>query len=208
MHLPIEWLPAAGRAEQLVVLLHDDAGRGADMLPLAGALRDAFPQAVLLAPDLPPAAAALADELAALAAWLRGQQQRLAVPAPATALGGLGRGATLALEAVLADDGIAGRVLAFGGRIVSAPAAAPRLTTLHLLHGDADPVVPADCARQALQWCGAMRGDATLDVAAGVGHALHPALIDCALHRLRSHIPLRTWQEALGAVPTAQNHAR
>jgi phospholipase/carboxylesterase len=34
-----------------------------------------------------------------------------------------------------------------------------------------------------------------------LGHDLHPALIDCALQRLKSHIPLRTWQAAMGAVP-------
>ena len=33
----------------------------------------------------------------------------------------------------------------------------------------------------------------------GYTSVLHPALIDCALHRLRTHIPLRTWQTALGA---------
>jgi phospholipase/carboxylesterase len=28
-------------------------------------------------------------------------------------------------------------------------------------------------------------------------------LIDCALHRLKTHIPLRTWQAALGAARRA-----
>jgi phospholipase/carboxylesterase len=78
---------------------------------------------------------------------------------------------------------------------------APRLTTLHLFHGDDDRVIPADGSRQALAWLADLQGDATLDIAQGVGHELHPALIDCALHRLKTHIPQRTWQAALGAVP-------
>ena len=37
-----------------------------------------------------------------------------------------------------------------------------------------------------------------LDIAHGVGHELHPALVERALFRLRNHIPLRTWRAALG----------
>ena len=73
-----------------------------------------------------------------------------------------------------------------------------------------DAVIPADGSRQALQWLGELQGDATLDIAEGVGHELHLALIECALHRLRSHIPMRTWRAALGAVParsSAGSHA-
>jgi phospholipase/carboxylesterase len=44
-------------------------------------------------------------------------------------------------------------------------------------------------------------GDVTLDIAEEVGHELHPALIEQALHRLTHHIPLRTWQAALGSAP-------
>ena len=60
-------------------------------------------------------------------------------------------------------------------------------------------MLPAQGSRDALLWLGELQGDATLDIASGVGHALHPALIDCALQRLKNHIPLRTWQAAMGA---------
>ena len=74
----------------------------------------------------------------------------------------------------------------------------PRLTTLHLFHGSADAVIAADGSRQALAWMAELEGDATLDVAEGVGHELHPALVERALWRLTHHIPQRTWREALG----------
>ncbi|MDP2006101.1 MAG: esterase [Rubrivivax sp.] len=206
MHPNTEWLPSSGAAEQLIVLLHGQGAGAETMAPLALALRAAFPQAAVLA----PAHFLLADDAAgdaaasdALQHWLQAQQQRLGVGAPATALGGLGRGAVRALALVLRHDGIAGRVLAFGGAFVQPPEAAPRLTTLHFFHGEADPVMPAEGARQALQRLSALQGDATLDIAAGVGHELHPALIQRALHRLQTHIPLRTWQAALGAAQAA-----
>jgi phospholipase/carboxylesterase len=226
MQLPIEWLPASGAPEQLIVLLHGAGQDGVAMAPLAQLLRASFPQAAVLAPDGPlpsdPATAATAppgrhwfagtlgadlaeaDVAAALPplwAWLRQQQTRLRVPPLATALAGFGQGAVLALETAVRDDGLAGRVLAFGGRFAVLPEQAPAHTTLHLFHGADDALVPARHARVALQRLARLQGDATLDIAESAGHELHPALLHCALHRLTSHIPLRTWQAALGAAP-------
>jgi phospholipase/carboxylesterase len=141
------------------------------------------------------------DALPPLLVWVRQQQKRLGVGPAATALGGFSQGGILSLALALQHDGLVGRVLSFGGCFTAQPLAAPRHTTLHLFHGGADTVIPADGSRQALEWIGALQGDATLDIAEGIGHELHPALIDCALHRLTHHIPLRTWQAALGAVP-------
>lgn len=226
MQLPIEWLPAAGTPEQLIVLLHGFGSDGTALAPLAQALRAEFPQSAVLAPDAPQPAAdgssaglanarqwfstqGLTDALRAervaaalpgLQAWLRAVQDRLRVAPAATALGGFSQGAMLALQTAVANDGLAGRVLSFGGRFARLPEAAPRHTTLHLFHGGADPVVPASHARDALQALAALQGDATLDIAEGIGHEVHPALIQRALFRLRNHIPARTWAAALGAV--------
>lgn len=145
----------------------------------------------------------VAGALPGLHAWVQAQQQRLRVGPAATALGGFSQGAVLSLALALNHDGLAGRVLAFGGCLTEPPLAAPRHTTLHLFHGADDEVIPADGSRQALERMSELQGDATLDIAAGVGHVLHPALIECALQRLQTHIPLRTWQAAMGAVPLA-----
>ena len=222
MQVPIEWLPAAGRPEQLILLLHGVGSEGAAMAPLAQALRSEFPQAAVLAPDGPQpfggggrgrqffAVAGITEDnrvervaaaLSALLPWIRQQQDRLQVPPLATALGGFSQGAILSLEAVAKEDGIAGRVLAFSGRFAHMPAAAPRHSTLHLFHGGADTVIPAGHSRQALEAMAALHGDATLDIAEGIGHELHPVLVQRALFRLRNHIPARTWAAALGAVP-------
>jgi len=228
MQLPIEWLPTQGAAEQLIVMLHGVGGSGADMAPLAQALRIQFPQAALLAPDAPHAfdgggvghagrqwfsvvgiteanrAERIQAALPPLWSWLRRTQDRLRVPPVATAIAGFSQGGILALESAVGNDGLAGRVLAFSARFGTLPEEAPRHTTLHLFHGGADGVIPVAQARAAMERLAALQGDATIDIAEGVGHLLHPVLLNCALHRLKSHIPLRTWQAALGgaaAVP-------
>lgn len=223
MDLPIEWLPADGsRPEQLMLLLHGVGADGTNLAPLAQVLRAEYPQAAILAPDAPHPfdqaprgrqwfsvqgitednrADRVAAALGPLLRWVRAQQDRLGVPPMATALVGFSQGAILSLEAVLAADGIAGRVLSFSGRFVALPTAAPRYTTLHFFHGSADPVIHAAHTQTAIDAMQALRGDATMDIAQGVGHELHPALVERAIWRLRHHIPARTWAAALGAVP-------
>jgi phospholipase/carboxylesterase len=219
----IEWLPEDGSPpQQLLLLLHGWRSEGTALAPLAQALRAQFPQAAVLAPDAPTRfgehptqrlwygidgltpenwPARVAGCLPPLHAWVKTQQQRLGVGEAATALGGFSQGAILALALVLKHDGLAGRVLSFGGCFTARPEAAPRLTTLHFFHGGDDEVIPADGSRQALAWLAEMEGDATLDIAQGIAHELHPVLIERALWRLTHHIPLRTWQQALGAQP-------
>jgi phospholipase/carboxylesterase len=222
MDHPIEWLPAEGEPAQLILLLHGWRSDATALLPLAQALRSQFPQAAIVAPDAPtrwpghptqrlwygidgltPAnwPGRVAECLPPLLQWVRAQQRRLGVGAAATALGGFSQGGILALALALLHDGLAGRVLSFGGCLTEHPEAAPRLSTLHLFHGGADEVIAADGSRQALAWMAELEGDATLDVAEGVGHELHPVLIERAIWRLTHHIPQRTWRAALGGAP-------
>lgn len=238
LELAIEHLPAHGRPEQLLLLLHGWAQSGSALAPLATALRSEFPQAAVLVPESPLAADAprrgrmwysieglrepalesagesagvsageWARRVAAarepLQAWVQAQQQRLGVGPAATCLGGFSQGAVLALELATRQDGIAGRVLAFGGRYVQPPLQPPRQCTLHFFHGEADDVFPVAELRRQFELIGAAQGDATIDIAGGVGHELHPVLVQRALFRLRNHIPMRTWQAALGAIPVA-----
>jgi phospholipase/carboxylesterase len=195
----LELLPVAV-PRQLFVLLHDAGGSAADMLALGQCLGGAFAEAAVVIPEGlnglqsasedPPA---LTARVAALADFVRAQQQRFALLQTDTALAGLGAGASLALAFSDAHDGLVGRVLAFGGSYAVWPDKAPRLTTLHLLHGQNDLVVPVARAREGFKRLTALNADATLDVAASLGHALHPALMDQAVTRLQTCVPLRHW---------------
>ncbi len=208
----IELLPAAARPGQLFVLLHDAGGTGTDMLALGEMLGNAFAQAAVVIPqglsgaapgladpavadaDQASRAEALPDRVGVLAAFLRAQQRRFGLLQSDTALAGFGAGASLALALSAAQDGLAGRVLAFGGTHADWPAGAPQFTTLHLLHGQRDLLVPVGRVREVYALLTSLNADATLDVASSVGHELHPALMARAVTRLQTCVPLRFWK--------------
>ncbi|MBP6336723.1 MAG: esterase [Vitreoscilla sp.] len=220
----LQWLPPTGRPEQLMLLLHGVGANGAGMQPLADWLRREFPQAAIVAPDgfepldgdpsgrarqwfsrLGVTEANRAERIAAalppLAAWVQQVQQDLGLGPAATALVGFSQGAIMSLALAQAHDGIAGRVLAFAGRYAELPTHAPEQTTLHFFHGGADEVVPAQHSRDAIQRLADLHGDATIDIAEGLGHEINAALLQRAVFRLRNHIPQRTWAAAMGQVP-------
>ncbi len=222
----IELLPEATVVKQLFILLHGVGARPSDLVPLANKLRDAFPGAAFLLPDgtFPfdgggpfdsggnrrqwfsisgvteeNRAARVAVAIPALHALVRHAQDRFNVLQSDTALVGFSQGAIMALEFSVIHDGNVGRVLAFSGRFAKLPEKVPELTTLHLLHGEDDHVIPVEHAYAAYERLTHLQGDATLDVASSVGHEIHAALSDCAIHRLQTCIPLRSWKQSLNS---------
>lgn len=218
----IEWLPETRPVKQLFILLHGVGANAADLIPLATSFREAFPDAAFLIPDGTDPfdgqcdgrpnrrqwfsvkdmtdenrPARVAAAMPTLLALVREAQDRLSVLRPDTALVGFSQGATMALEFSSAHDGVVGRVLAFSGRFATLPDKAPELTTLHLLHGENDQIIPVAHAYAAYDRLAALHGDATLDVASSVAHEIHPALIARAIQRLQTCIPLRSWKRAL-----------
>ncbi|MES2980160.1 MAG: esterase [Pseudomonadota bacterium] len=213
----LELLPAGIAPRQLFILLPAASAEQADMLPLAAVLGESFPEAaVVVVSQLLPAVTlnglpvpvanlsdhsggrALSAELASLLAFVRAQQERWQLLQSDTALAGFGDAASLALEFSDRFDGVVGRVLAFSGAYSGWKDTAPGLTTLHLLHGGADSQVPLARVREGFQQLTALGADATLDVARGVGHELHPALMEQAVLRLQTCVPLRHWRAAAG----------
>jgi phospholipase/carboxylesterase len=217
----IELLPGTFPVKQLFILLHGVGATSSDLLPFAQQLSQAFPHAAFLLPDAPfpfdggsagrqwfsirgiteqNRVSRVAEAMPALLALVRQAQNRFSVLQSDTALLGFSQGAIMALEFSIANDGVVGRVLAFSGRFASLPEKAPELTTLHLFHGEDDQVIPVALAYAAHERLAEISGDATLDVASSIGHEAHHALIDCAIHRLQTHIPIRSWKKALGSV--------
>lgn len=206
-------------ARQLIILLHGTGSRPADMLGMAEAFRSTWPEAAIAIPaGMQPFDAGLPGRhqwfslagiteanrpdrvQAALPAFVervRGIQETTGVPPTDTVLAGFSQGAIMALEAVSAHDGLAGRVLAFSGRYARLPDSAPQHTTLGFYHGDQDEVIPVIHAQEAFEHLQELGADATLDIAHGVGHEAHPALVAQAIDRLKNQIPARLWRRAL-----------
>ncbi len=215
----LEWLPQDGPTKQLFILLHGVGSTPQSMQRLAQAVRRTFPQAAVLAPagfepfdgdatrrqwfsvrDVTEAnrPARVMQAMPAFIEWVRQAQARFHLLQTDTALAGFSQGAMMALESTKHQDGLAGRILAFSGRYAELPNHPPEFTTVHMLHGEDDNVMPVTLAQAAHAKLALLRGDATLDVASQVGHELHDALIEQAIARLQTYIPLRSWEAALG----------
>jgi phospholipase/carboxylesterase len=143
----------------------------------------------------------VAAALPKVIAMVRELQAEHTIDWPRTALAGFSQGAIIALEAVQAEPHLAGRVLAFAGRHASAPQHAPADTTVHLLHGLDDRVMPHGAVVDSAERLLALGGDVTADVLPGIGHELHPRLVAQAIEQLRGFLPKKAWRDALAEAP-------
>lgn len=209
--------PPAG-ARQLIILLHGLGAHPIDMLDMARQFHDTWPDAAIaLPPALEPVPGretsrqwfsleGITDEnrplriATAMPAFLElvtRLQNESRVPPADTVIAGFSQGAIIGLEAIKVRDGLSGRLLAFSGRYATLPTEAPRFTSISLYHGDKDDVISVDHARDAFDQLQALGGDVSLDIAHGIGHEAHPALVAQAIDRLRNVIPARLWRRAL-----------
>jgi phospholipase/carboxylesterase len=215
----LEFIPST-RPTLLFVLCHGVGCTARHMSPLAQRLAAEYPQAAIVSMNAPrpydgaPQAAGYqwfstvglndvtrAERIAAampeFVAAVREQTARFELDWQRTALAGFSQGAIMSLEATQAEPRLVGRVIAFSGRHATPPEHAPQDTTVHLLHGMDDRVVPPGPAVDSAKRLVALGGDVTADVLPGIGHELHPQLIDKAIEQLRNFLPQRLWREAL-----------
>ena len=215
----IELIPDVEQAKQLFILLHGVGSHPSDLVSLAEYLQEVFPAAACFLPEgLEPfdgggmgrqwfslagvtddkRVARMAEAMPKLQALVLHAQERFGVLNTDTALVGFSQGASMALEFSIAHDGGVGRVISFSGRFARLPDKAPALTTLHLLHGERDEVIPVTHAHAALARLKELDGDVTLDTVEIAGHEIDGELAGHALRRLQTHIPLRSWRKAMG----------
>tara|TARA_R110001599_G_scaffold95206_2_gene247068 strand:- start:45 stop:716 length:672 start_codon:yes stop_codon:yes gene_type:complete len=196
--------PDAAATRQLLLLFHGVGSSAEDLRPLGEALAAQRPQACVVSVRSPdpsdlgqgwqwfsvrgvtefdrPArvAATMPRYVEAVRAW----QRDSGVGPSATTLIGFSQGAIMALESTQQPELIAGRVIALAGRFAQAPRVAPPQVALHLLHGEADRVMPPALATDALARWHALGGHATLDLFPGLGHGVDARV----LRRVSEHI--------------------
>ena len=214
----------AGQAEQLMLLFHGVGSTALDLVPLGRVLAAEFPAAfvVSVAAPVPSEAgggrqwfsvldiseenrparveAALPAFMATVAHW----QKEAGVGTDAVALIGFSQGGIMALEATRDQPAVAGRVVSIAGRFATLPTTPNPGTTLHLLHGKLDPVIPYGFTVEAAKHLVAIGADLTADVIPFVGHQINDEIATLMIERLRGHLPRRTWEAALQAARAAE----
>ena len=195
--------PAAPR--RLFLLFHGVGATPRDLAPLGLRLAEAVPDAAVVSVAAPdpsdfgaglqwfsvlgvteenrPARveATLPRFLAAVQSW----QQRFAVAPADTVLVGFSQGAILSLAATQVAQPPMGRVGSLAGRFPAPPTQAAKGVRIHLLHGEADPVVPAAHARAAARDLQALGADVTLDLFPGLAHGISRGVEEKLLALLR-----------------------
>jgi phospholipase/carboxylesterase len=208
-------------SRQLFLLFHGVGADPRDLAPLGEQLAQAFPMAMVVsvaAPDecdmgqglqwmsVQGASEAerealrperLAHALPRFISTVKHWQAVANVDAKATALIGFSQGAIMALEASKGNELLAGRIIAHSGRFVALPSSVSELTSIHLIHGKDDAVIPYRHTVEAAEALQALKADFTADVLPHLGHSMNADSIAIIFQRLQSHVPKRLWDEAL-----------
>ncbi|MDB5930725.1 MAG: putative phospholipase/carboxylesterase [Polaromonas sp.] len=119
----------------------------------------------------------------AFVATVQHWQRVSGIDAQRTLVAGFSQGAIMALESTKLAAPPALQIVAIAGRFATLPNCQSG-AAIHLLHGDADPVMPASLAQTAQSQLMKLGTNVTLDLAHGVGHEPHPALLERLSARL------------------------
>lgn len=182
--------PSAPR--RLFLLFHGVGATPRDLAPLGLRLAEAFPDAAVVSVAAPDASdfgaglqwfsvvgvteenrpARVQATLPRFLATVRDWQQRFGVAREDTVLVGFSQGAIVSLAATQVAQAPMARVVSLAGRFPETPAQPAPGVRIHLLHGDADPVVPAAHAQAAARALQALGADVTLDLFPGLAHGI------------------------------------
>ncbi len=203
------------QAAQLILLFHGVGANAQSLSGLGQSYAQAFPQALVVAVEAPYVSelapggrqwfsvTGVTEEnraervdaaLPAFEATVRHWQEQAGGDAAGTAMVGFSQGAIMALASALRPAPVAARVTAIAGRFARLPEAPLHEgSTVHLLHGKNDTVMPYRHAVEGALRLKALGADFTADVLPFIGHELHPELLELAVDKLQHHVPARLW---------------
>jgi phospholipase/carboxylesterase len=209
-------------SQQLFLLFHGLGADPSDLKPLGDILAKNFPAAMVVCVAAPQncdfasglqwfsvlnmseenRAQRVAQVLPNFFRVVQHWQHLSRVSPSATALIGFSQGAMMALEASKHQPFVAGRIIAHSGRFITLPSVMSELSSIHLIHGKLDDVVPYHHTLEAAQALQTIGADFTADVVPHLAHIISPDTVTLILKRLQSHVPKRLWNEALKAAKT------
>ena len=194
----------AGAANQLILLFHGVGSNAQDLVPVGKQFAAKFPNSMVVSLEgLNPSdfgqgrqwfsvagiteesrPARVAAAMPAFQALIQQLQKVSGVAANKTTLIGFSQGSIMALESTQRAPTLASHVIAFSGRFASAPEKAPAGTAIHLIHGDADPVIPVENSRSAARLLQALGANVSLDIEPGMGHSIDARMLATALGKV------------------------
>jgi phospholipase/carboxylesterase len=196
---------------QLILLFHGVGSNASDLLPLGEAVAPHLPDALIVSVQAPEAAGrgwqwfsvqgvTEADRPARVAAAMPGLvqtvqrwQQDTGLTSEQTTLVGFSQGAIMALESTQLHTPPAARVVALSGRFAQPPRVTHRWVRTHLVHGEADAVMPVQGAVDALAQLQTLGAAATLDRFSGLGHGIDARVVEAVVRRLNEAAGSSTW---------------
>lgn len=196
---------------QLVLLFHGVGSNARDLEALGEALVPHLADALVVSVQAPEAAGrgwqwfsvqgvTEADRPTRVAGAMPGfvqtvqrWQETSALTPAQTTLIGFSQGAIMALESTQLDSPPAARVVALSGRFARPPRIAHASVRTHLMHGDADAVMPVQGAVDALAQLQSVGAVATLDRFPGLGHGIDGRVVDAIARRLNEPAARSTW---------------
>ena len=194
-----------GQMEYLFILAHGVGSNKENLAPLGQALSGAFPTACAVVVDgFEPFDGGfggrqwfsltgitdqnrpqrVADALPDFIMMVETLQKQYNVDSAHTVLVGFSQGTIMSLEAVTQKPALARAVLGFSGRFARLPDSGPGATAIHLLHGEADEVIPVTHARVACERLQSLDATVTLDTEKDTAHEITPLLLECAVQHL------------------------
>jgi phospholipase/carboxylesterase len=193
---------------QLVLLFHGVGSSARDLAPLGEALAPHLPAAAIVNLQAPEAAgpgwqwfsvqgvteadrpARVAAAMPAFLQAVRQWQEACGIGPERTTLIGFSQGAIMALESTQQGSPLADRVIALSGRFARPPHTTRASARTHLMHGDADAVMPVRGAVDALAQLQGLGAVATLDRFPGLGHGIDRRVVDAIVRRLEDAVPV------------------
>jgi phospholipase/carboxylesterase len=195
----------ATTGRHLVLLFHGVGASPDSLRPLAAAVARHFKDAWVVSVRSPEASdfgsgwqwssvrgvdeanrpARVAAAMPRLVQTIRHWQHETGLGPADTTLIGFSQGAVMSLEATQQGVPLAGRVIALAGRFAQPPRLAPLQTTLHLMHGDRDTVMPPALSVGAVEQLHALGARATLDLFPGLDHGIDQRVLDRIVERMQ-----------------------
>ena len=191
--------PTRGAATHLVVLCHGYGADGKDLIGLAPHWQRLLPTVAFAAPNAPEACAGSPSgyqwfpisrmdptemqrgvEAAApdLDGFLDSELQRLNLPPERLALVGFSQGTMMSLQVGLRRAVRPAAIIGYSGLLAGRAdlaALGPTAPPILLVHGDADPMIPADALFDSAAALGAVGASVQWHLSRGIGHSIDEA---------------------------------